>query len=141
MKADDLLIGAVLLVLTLGFFYLIWLVPHPPLAGPLGPGGFPALLAATLAVLSIALCWQAARSALGSEQISGLGVAAIGAALLVAYVLALPKTGFIIATPAFALAIMAAFGCRKPIALIAAPVLLTGSIYGVFRYLFLVPLP
>lgn len=141
-KKDDLLLSLGLIAFAIWYYLqILHLRSAMPAVDAFGPDLFPTLLTYALALLGGALFVQSLRSREPIARPEKLAYAAAGAVLLVAYLIALPRAGFLYSTPVFSVALMAVAGCRKPRSLIAVPILLTGIIYFVFRYLLLVPLP
>jgi len=114
-----------------------------PVSGPGGPGpGFvPMLLAGLLALLGLLLLVQNVRVGARSEALDGWGQAAVAVGLLVLYLLAMTRVGFVLATPPYvALAVWRCGG--RSLRLIAGTALgLTLAVWVLLARLFQVPLP
>ena len=146
MRIHDSLIGGVLLVLSL---LVLWHVQgFPPAPGQdYGPAVFPGVIAAGLALASLALIWQGMRAKeawfqLGDGLRSGGHLLAFGVVIVgtVLYILLVDRLGFIICSITLLVALQWACGVRwilnLPVALIA-----TLAIHSAFYKLLKVPLP
>lgn len=152
-RLAEFIVASSLLLLSIGFFYYSSQLPTSPLAGPIGPGLLPELIAISLIIMNLGLIVQSLRPRPASterNEMDGdaivltprlLGMVVLGATILFFYLLALPTAGFLISTPIFSLAMMAAYGCRNVLAAVVISLLITGVVYGLFRHVFLVPLP
>lgn len=152
-RVAELVVASFLLLLSVGFLYEGSQLSNSPLAGPIGPGLLPELIAIVLIVMNLGLIVQALRPRPAAAEGSGadantivltprsISMVALGAVILFLYLLALPTVGFLISTPIFSLAMMAAYGCRNVLSAVVISLLITGVVYGLFRHVFLVPLP
>lgn len=146
MRIHDSLIGALLLMLSLA---VLWHVQSfPPAAGQqYGPALFPGLIAAGLALASLALIWQGRKSG-GPLLSAGPGlrsrrhVTSFVAALagMVFYILCANVLGFIVCSMLVLVVLQWALGVRIGVAL-AVALLTTLVIHSCFYKLLRVPLP
>jgi len=148
MKANDAVVGAVLLVL--GLAVLLHVPAFPPIPGQkVGPGLFPGLVAAGLVVCALLLIVSGLRDrartpwlASGEWTRSPRHVVAflVTIAGTVAYVLLADRVGFLLVAPLFLLALFLAYGVPRNVAIVTALVV-TLVIHFAFYKLLRVPLP
>lgn len=143
MRRADLAAGLLLLAVAAVYFQQSFLIVRGFATDRLGPAFFPRLLAGALTLLALALVARAVggRSDSSPPPSARAGLLAAILVLLVAYALAMPRVGFLVATPAFFAAVLAALGVREvfPVAVVA--VVLTVALYVVFGRLLGVLLP
>ncbi len=146
MRIHDSLIGGVLLVLSL---LVLWHVQgFPPAPGQdYGPAVFPGVIAAGLALASLALIWQGIsekqhRFQLGEGLRSGrhLLAFAIVIAGTVLYIMLVDTLGFIVCSITLLVALQWACGVRWSLNL-AVALIATLAIHTAFYKLLKVPLP
>ncbi|HUQ75576.1 MAG TPA: tripartite tricarboxylate transporter TctB family protein [Burkholderiales bacterium] len=148
MKFNDALLGAVFLALSIAV--LITIQGYPKIPGQsIGPGAFPGLITILLAGCSLALIWRGWRErhsqplvALGAWLASPRHLLNFGitVGVLVFYVLAAEKIGFLICGAIILLALFLALRVKPRLAVglaFAVPVL----IHFIFYKLLRVPLP
>lgn len=143
MRRADLAAGLLLLAVAAVYFQQSFLIVRGFATDRLGPAFFPRLLAGALTLLALALVARAVggRSDSSPPPSARAGLLAAILVLLVAYALAMRRVGFLVATPAFFAAVLAALGVREvfPVAVVA--VVLTVALYVVFGRLLGVLLP
>lgn len=134
MRRADLLIGLGLLVFAGVYFEQSFAIRRGFAADRLGPAFFPRLLALTLAVLAVILVVRAVtgRSDPSRPPAIRLGIFASVLVLLVAYVLLLPRLGFVLATPPLLGAVIWLLGLRNWPSLAGTALGLTAGLYVVF---------
>ena len=146
MRIHDGLIGAVLLLLSLAVLWHVQSFPPAP-GQDYGPAVFPGLIAAGLALASIALILQGfsqgqAWLTVGKGLRSGRHLLAFAVVLLgsVAYVLLVDRLGFIICSLALLISLQWACGVRWGLN-IGVALIATLAIHAAFYKLLKVPLP
>ena len=146
MKFNDAILGAVFLALSIAVLVHIQGFPNIP-GQKIGPGAFPGLIAAILALCSAGLLWRGFRDrtpliAVGAWLSSPRHVRSflVTVGALVFYILAADALGFLLCG---ALILFALFLTLRVRPLIAAPlaVLLPVVIHVIFYKLLRVPLP
>lgn len=149
MKAD-VAIGALLFALSAAMFGLTFTFPNQTIALP--PTAFPRFVTICMAGLAVVLIVQARRQPtvvatkprltpwawLRQGHILRVGAMA---ALGFVYTQVVDSLGFLIATGLFLAAAVAIFMERRWTVVLSVAVIGTGTLYGVFRLLFRVPLP
>lgn len=143
MRRGDALAAVLFLGLAVLYYQQSSFIVRGFAGDPLGPAFVPQLLAGILTVLSLALLTRAVRgrsesSPLPSARVRVL-VATVG--LLCLYAWAMPRVGFLLATPVLIMGCLALLGERRPLPAIFAAVGITGALYGVFGRLMGVLLP
>ena len=148
MKFNDAVFGAVLLLL--GVAVLMHVPSFPPIPGQkYGPGMFPGLVAAGLAVCALLLIVGGLRRRATSPWFEGGAwlrspryIAAFLVTILgpLAYVLVAGSVGFLIVAPLILIAMFVAYGVRPGVAIVTA-VIVTLVIHFAFYKLLRVPLP
>jgi putative tricarboxylic transport membrane protein len=144
MRLNDRLIGAVLLVLSLAVFRHTWSFPAIP-GQPYGAALFPRVVSIGLAVVSLLLIVQGVRSGeplvrLQDGAARGLPAFATTLGALVFYVLCADRLGFIVCSTLMLVALLAAYGVRRP-RLLPLAIGATLVVHTGFYTLLHVPLP
>lgn len=150
MRRRNIIAAVVLIVCGLGYMYLTSGLPVRSLPNTPGPSFFPWIISVVLLGLSVALLLQAITSSDGYAATLGEGRAeagrnrgraiwALGA--FIAYVVLLPRFGFIIATAPFFAFQMVLFGERRPLLVAIGALAMTAILYVLFRHGFGVFLP
>lgn len=144
-RQRDFWLGVCLLLFALGYAWLAFHLPVRALRGEVvGPDLFPKLLAAVLAVLALPLVVQGLRYR-GESRARGAagewGRAALVIGLMLAYVWALPRIGFLLATPAYLGVTIRLAGAERWLAILGAALAITAAVFLSFATLFAVPLP
>ncbi len=146
MRIHDSLIGAVLLLLSLAVLWHVQSFPPAP-GQDFGPSVFPGVIAAGLALASLALVWQGLREkppwlVLGEGLRSGRHLLAFAIAIgaMVFYILLADRLGFIVCSLVILVALQWATGVPWRLNLIVALVA-TLAIHTAFYKLLRVPLP
>jgi putative tricarboxylic transport membrane protein len=143
MRRRNIAAAVGLIVCGLVYGILSWNLPERSLPGTPGPSFFPLVVTAMLLVLSVALLVRALvseRAAPAPDEdaaalaVGERGLAAGALAVLLAYVVLLPTLGFVLATIPFFAVLMALFGERRPIPVVAGAVAMTAILYGLFRH-------
>ena len=148
MKLNDAVFGALLLVLALAV--LVHVQSFPKIPGQnVGPGLFPGLVAAALAVCALMLilsglrarpkaAWFEALPWARSPRHAWAFVAVIGSSI--AYIVLAERVGFLIIAPLALFAMFIAFGVR-PVTSVIVAIVGTLVIWYAFYKLLRVPLP
>ncbi|MBU1358378.1 MAG: tripartite tricarboxylate transporter TctB family protein [Gammaproteobacteria bacterium] len=146
MRIHDSLTGSVLLLLSLAVLWHIQGFPPAP-GQDFGPAVFPGLIAAGLALSSLALIWQGLQSKLPWVTIAGglrspqhLAAFFLVIASMVFYILLADRLGFVLCSLLVLTAVQWACGVRPAMAL-AVAVVGTLVIHTAFYKLLKVPLP
>ena len=149
MRRRNIIAAVVLLVVTLVYGALTTQLPVRSLPDTPGPPFFPWINTIILLALSLGLLAQGlwAKTADGAEQDSSRGettqrwraILALGAFL--AYLVALPGLGFLLATIPFFAILMVLFGERRWLWVVLGSIGVTVSLYVLFRHGFDVFLP
>lgn len=146
MKIHDGLIGAVLLLLSLAVLWHVQSFPPAP-GQDYGPAVFPGVIAAGLALASLALIWQGFSQhqtllKLGDGLRSGRHLLALVIVVVgtVLYILLVDTLGFILCSIALLVALQWACGVRWGLNLSVA-LIATLAIHTAFYKLLKVPLP
>lgn len=149
MRRKNIIAAAVLIVLSLGYGALTTQLPIRSLPDTPGPPFFPWVNTAILLALSIGLLVQGLRGT--ATEDSGqivtsmnaaqrrLAVWALGA--FVAYLVALPGLGFLLATTPFFAVLMVLFGEKRWLRVAIGSIAVTTFLYVLFRHGFSVFLP
>ena len=142
------LLGEVILHLLLLAFSagVILLIPHAVPAGNtkgmLGPRTFPYIMAAGMCVMSLLGLWRAVRR---REQITRDFIFPVrffaALALVIFWLAALSRLGFVLCTIILVTGSMYVMGCRNKKLLVIFPVVLSGVLYVAFGILLKVRLP
>lgn len=146
----DGIVGLVLFAISLGLFIQSFSLPHLPIV-PVGPGFYPRIVLAFMALASAALVVQdLARSrapapAAASAPRRNYRLVAVAFAIVAAYVVLLPPLGFRLATALFVAALQVAIAlprsARGWAVLAAVAVGTAAATYLVFEKYLLVLLP
>lgn len=148
MHGRNLIAGLVLCAVAGTYAYLIGTIPDRSLPNTPGPTFMPWLIALAMGALSLALVVQGSmglRSARGSDRseaiegLDGKTIALLGA--MVAYVIAIPLVGFLIASMIFFAVAMVLFGARNPIVVACASIVVPIALQFLFRNAFSIILP
>ena len=146
MKFNDAILGGVFLALSIAVLVHIQAFPNIP-GQKIGPGAFPGLLAVLLAGCSVALLWKGLRNrgpliAVGAWLSSPRHVRnfALTIGLLVFYILAADKLGFLVCGVVILLALFLALDVKAKLAVPLA-FFLPIVIHVIFYKLLRVPLP
>lgn len=141
----DIVIALVLLVFAGAYAWLALRLPERNIPGGVGLAFVPLLLAGLLALLAALLLWHGLREsrppAPPEAEMPGWGRAGAVVGLMVLYVLAMTRIGFLLATPPFLAITMWQAGARRPGFIALTAVGMTAAIRVVFSTLFAVPLP
>jgi putative tricarboxylic transport membrane protein len=146
MKTADIVAGLIGILIAV---YTVWEgsgMP-PDVVMKIGPSFFPNILAGFLALCSLALIVTALRGrskgSVAPLRISDPGVqrGLVALAATLAYCILLKPLGFIPTSLAFMVFMMVTLGRRKPMALVAAPWVVTLSIWLVFEKFLHLDLP
>ena len=143
MRRADLLIGIALLILSAFYYQASFQIVRGFASDLLGPTFFPRLLAAALAVLATTLIVRAASGRSDPAPLPAIRVRLFWSTLglTLAYVLLLPRLGFLIATPLLLGAVIWLLGLRRWATLAGAAVGFTLALYLVFARALHVLLP
>lgn len=143
MRRADLVAAVVLLALAALYYQQSFFVVRGFATDRLGPTFVPRLLAGALAVLALALLSRAlgGRSDRTPPPGARTGLLLTIFVLLVGYAVVMPKLGFLLVTPAFLAAVLAALGIREPLPVVGAAVGMTAVLYFAFAKLLGVLLP
>ncbi len=154
-KRFDLLFTLIVLAFTLFYFYLIEKMPKIHLGDPLGPEGYPRIMAIGIgatAVMLLALQLRKWRKIPGrtfppegEADDPGVPVSHTRVVLLVLtvflYLMVMPYIGYLLATPLFVAAVLRVTGVRKIKRLVAVPLAFTLVLYTIFGILARIRLP
>jgi len=138
---------AALILIALGgvYGYLTAGLPKRSLPDTPDPSFFPWIITACLLILSLALLVQGMKANRGArpdvDTAGGLRAPTVFLTLFVAYVAALPFTGFVIASVPFFAALMWLYGERRRGWIVAVSVMLPVILVLVFRNALHIPLP
>jgi len=146
MGQRNTIVGLVLVVFSTGYGALALRLPERNIEGTPGPGFFPALTAAILIGLSVALVVQGVR---GRRRAGGPAAApgrpdrrpAAVLGIFAIYIALLPVAGFVVASVPFAGAMMRLFGGRNPLLIAAGAIALPVLLSLLFGEVFRIPLP
>lgn len=143
MRRADLLIGLGLLVFAVVYFQQSFAITRGFASDRLGPAFFPRLLALVLAGLALILIMRAVsgRSDPTPPPVMRLGVFVGILVLMVAYAVALPWAGFLLATPLLLAAVIRLLGLRAWLTLGGTAVGVTLVLYFAFARVLHVLLP
>lgn len=134
-----------LIALAVWYAVLAGDLPERAIPNTPGPSFVPWIVAGSLAVLASALLVQGLRAARRSDTLVApgravlLGAAALGA--FVIYLALLPLLGFLVASIPFFAVLMALYGERRPVWLVAGSVACPACLFVLFRHLFQIPMP
>jgi len=142
-RRADVVAATVLLAVAALYYQQSFFVVRGFATDRLGPTFVPRLLAGALAVLALTLLARAlgGRSDPTPPPAARIEVLLTILALLVGYAVVMPKLGFLLATPGFLAAVLAALGIREPLAVVGAAVGMTAILYLAFGRLLGVLLP
>jgi putative tricarboxylic transport membrane protein len=146
MKTADLVAGLIGILIGVYTFWEGSSMP-PDVVMKIGPSFFPNILAGFLTLCSLALIVTALRGrskgSVAPLKFSDPGVqrGLVTLAATLAYCILLKPLGFIPTSLAFMVFMMVALGRRKPMALVAAPWVVTLSIWVVFEKILHLDLP
>jgi len=144
MARRDLIAAIVLLVFTVGFAWLTVRLPDRGLPNTPGPAFFPSVIAAALAVLSVALLVRGARAAVPATATLPPTIAARGWIVLgafVVYLLALPALGFLLASVPFFAVLTWVYGERRAAVVALTSIVAPVALLLLFRWGFQIFLP
>lgn len=142
MRNRNVVAALLLIALAVVYGYLTAGLPKRSLPDTPDPSFFPWIIAASLLVLSVALLVQGLRGPRSiPDTAGGLRAPAVFLALFVAYVAALPFTGFVIASAPFFAALMWLYGERRRARIGVVSVLFPVVLVLVFRHGLQIPLP
>lgn len=136
----DRIIAILLLALAVGMF--LYTFTFPGTLQPTDPGtaAFPRILAVALAVLAVILFLTPRESKLLPEWAGTFPIVGIIVATAL-YALFLPLLGFLLSTVLFLVGALLLMGVRRPVYLVAVPIVLSVVLFGLFGLLLEVPLP
>lgn len=141
----DAVIALALLAFAGVYAWLALRLPERDIPGSVGLAFVPLLLAGLLALLAALLLRHGLSGsrlpAPPEAEIPGWGRAGAVVGLMVLYVLAMTRMGFLLATPPYLAIMMWQAGARRPGLIALAAVGMTAAIRVVFSTLFAVPLP
>jgi putative tricarboxylic transport membrane protein len=138
--ADRVIFVCTILVAAV-YLYATTLIPQLEIGDPLGPKAFPRLLGACLLIAAGLLfveMWKERKTAMPQPATSGAGdlrhlwVLAAVTAWTAAYYIVFEKAGYIVATAAYLLALMAWFNRGKWVANVLSAVLFSVLSYAMF---------
>jgi putative tricarboxylic transport membrane protein len=153
----DLVVGAVLVLVGLAVIGLALRVEPGVQTDPLGPGAFPLALGAGIAICGFLLGasvvlgdrWTGSAAVFveSADDDASEGellspwrlVGAIG--LTAAYLIAFERLGYLLATPAYVVALLLLQPGSRGRAFLTAPVFVTVALYAAFRFGLLIPVP
>jgi putative tricarboxylic transport membrane protein len=143
MRRADLLIGLGLLVFAAVYFQQSFEITRGFASDRLGPAFFPRLLAGVLAGLAVVLIMRAlsGRSNPTPPPAMRLGVFLGTLGLMIVYSLALPRAGFLVATPLLLAGVIWLLGLRRWSTVAGTAVGVTATLYIVFARMLKVLLP
>jgi putative tricarboxylic transport membrane protein len=149
MRRRNIVAAVVLIICGIAYGCLAWALPVRSLPNTPGPSFFPLVVTAFLLFLSAALLIQALAadhepSSLQGERIASPPDWRPPATLLLtilAYIVALPFLGFVLATLPFFATLMVLFGQRQPLLIAGGSLAMTVVLYVLFRHGFGVYLP
>ncbi len=143
MRRADLVIGLGLLVFAAVYFDQSFNIVRGFASDRLGPAFFPRMLAVALAVLAVALLVRAGSGRSDPTPLPAMHPTLffVTLALLVAYGLALPSLGFVIATPLLLAAVIRLLGQREWPGVIGTALGTMVVLYAVFGRMLHVLLP
>jgi len=140
----ELGLGLALSLLAIGYAWLAFRLPVRALKEVVGPDFFPKLLAGLLILLALPLLVRglSRRSdRVETEPIDRWARAGLVIALMLVYVWALPRLGFLLATVIYLGVMIRLAGTRRWRAIVGAALAITALIFLSFATLFAVPLP
>lgn len=140
----DIVIALVLLAFAGAYAWLALRLPERNIPGSVGLAFVPLLLAGLLAFLAGLLAVHGLRGPsppAPPEDMPGWGQATAVVGLMVLYILAMTRIGFLLATPPYLVMTMWQAGARRPGFIALTAVGMTAAIWVVFTTLFAVPLP
>ena len=154
-KRIDLFFTLTILALNFFYFYLIEKMPKIHLGDPLGPEGYPRILAIGVCISAIFLLvdqvrrWRKLPGRMfppeGEADDPGFPVSHTRVTLLVIavflYLILMPYIGYLLSTPFFLVVILRVMGVSKRNRLVAIPVTLTLILYFIFGVLARIRLP
>lgn len=140
---EDRVLAGVLAALALAVLALAARLPGATAADPVGPRGFPGLLALVLLACGVALGLRPGASDPERDAPGAFAATAalLGVALTTAYLAALEPAGFLLATPPYVAALLLARGGIPLRALILTALALPLGLYVLFRVAMRVALP
>ena len=154
-KRFDILFTLIILAFDLVYFYLIEKMPKIHLGDPLGPGGYPRVLAIGLGATAILLLadqvrrWRKVPGRMflpeGEADDPAFPVSHTRVVLLIftvfLYLMFMPYIGYLLATPLFLATVLRITGVRKIKRLAAMAVTFTLVLYTIFGILARIRLP
>ena len=144
MARRDLIAAVVLIAFTIGFVWLTARLPDRGLPNTPGPAFFPSVIAAALAVLSVALLVRGARAAAPETATLPPTIAARGWIVLgafVVYLIALPVLGFLFASVPFFAVLTWVYGERRAAVVALTSIVAPVALLLLFRWGFQIFLP
>ena len=144
MALRNIVAATVLLALGIAYFYLATQLPERSLPNIPGPSFFPYLIGVVLVGLALALLVQGARGWRRAPIELGLPErlpAFVALLVFGAYILALPRLGFLIASIPFAGVMIWLYGGRNKLFVATGAVVLPLLLSLLFREVFRIPLP
>lgn len=147
MIADEIVLGAIFMLLSIFFFAMTFRFPELTIA--LSPKVFPRFVTVCLFLLSSLLLAQGIRKQVTGQVEKRKGQVdraylfrfILFAAVAFLYTRIIRYTGYIVATPLFIAGIMLIFAEKKWYRIVLVSTLTTAILYSVFRMIFRVPLP
>lgn len=145
MARRNIVAAIVLLAFSACYVWLAVDLPERHVPNTPGPSFFPLVIISLLSVLSLSLLFSGISGIRAAERTDGpQGLTILGAVTLAAffcYLALLPIVGFVIASVVFFAVMMVLYGSRRPIAIVAASVLIPLALFVVFRFGFQIILP
>jgi len=145
MRTRNLIAGVILLLLCAGYAYLTANLPTRALENTTQPSFFPWIITVCMAVLSLALLAQGVLPFF-NDQVSGGNNVPVsrlinGFILAVAYMIALPSLGFVIANIVLFAGLMVLYGERNALIIAIGSIVIPVAVFFIFREIFLIRLP
>jgi len=140
----ELGLGLLLILLAIGYGWLAFGLPVRALKEVVGPDFFPKLLSGLLILLAFPLLVRGLSrrgDASATEATDHWPRAGLVIGLMLVYVWALPRLGFLLATPLYLAVMIRLAGARRWPAIAGAALAITALIFVSFATLFAVPLP
>jgi putative tricarboxylic transport membrane protein len=153
----DLAVAATLVLLGVGVIALALRVPEGVQTDPLGPRTFPLALGGAIALCgallgiatvlgdrwtaSAAVFVEAADDDASEGEVGSPGRLAAAVAATAAYLFLFERLGYLLATPAYVVAILLLQADVRARSFVTAPVLVTIALYAAFRFGLLIPIP
>jgi hypothetical protein len=139
----DLLAGALLLIVGIGYGVLTLALPNRSLPNTPGPALFPTIISCGIVLLSIALIVRAVRSDNAGDTVGAVFERSRTLALVgfLVFIIVLPYAGFLAASIPFFAGMTWLYGERRIAVAAVSALLVPLLLYYVFRFGFLVLLP